>query len=239
LWLISDTLRRSTNSPFWSILGLETLGAVQQKGGIVMKKIDFKKELKHLYRPSTKNVVEVDVPEMSFLMVDGRGDPNTSQEYQEAMEALYAVSYSLKFMVKNVIKAADYVVLPLEGLWWTDDMSQFSTEEKHLWQWTMMIMQPEYVTEESVTQALAEVEKKKNPPALPKVGFESYHEGLSAQIMYLGPYSEEAPTIEKIHQFIAEAGYQRTGKHHEIYLSDPRRTAPERLKTVIRQPMGR
>jgi hypothetical protein len=204
-----------------------------------MNKIDFKKEFKHLYRPSATRVVEVDVPEMSFLMIDGRGDPNTSQEYQEAMEALYAVSYSLKFMVKNVKKVADYVVMPLEGLWWTDDMSQFNMEEKHLWQWTMMIMQPEYVSEELVTQALAQVEKKKNPPALSRIRFESYHEGLSAQIMHMGPYSEEAPTIEEVHRFIAEKGYQPREKHHEIYLSDPRRTAPEKLKTVIRQPMGR
>ncbi len=203
-----------------------------------MKKIDFKKEFKHLYRPSAKRVVEVEVPELSFLMVDGRGDPNTSQEYQEAMGALYAVSYSLKFMVKNVKQVADYAVMPLEGLWWTEDMSQFSVEKKHRWQWTMMIMQPEYVGQELVTQALAEVEIKKNPPALSKIRFESCHEGLSAQIMHIGPYSEEPPTIEKLHQFIAEKGYEPRGKHHEIYLSDPQRTAPERLKTVIRQPMG-
>jgi hypothetical protein len=204
-----------------------------------MLKVDFKKELKHLYRPSAKEVVAVEVPEMDFLMVDGVGDPNTAREYQEAVEALYAVAYALKFMVKKGPAAVDYGVMPLEGLWWMDDMSQFSVDNKELWQWTMMIMQPEYVTEPLFREALEQVGKKKDPPALPKVRFESYHEGLSAQIMHIGPYAAEAPTIERVHRFILESGYQLRGKHHEVYLSDPRRTAPERMKTVIRQPMGR
>jgi hypothetical protein len=201
-------------------------------------KVDFKKELKHLYRPSPKKVVAVDVPTMNFLMVDGEGDPNTAQAYREAVEALYAVAYALKFMVKKGPLAMDYGVMPLEGLWWVDDMSQFSVESKELWQWTMMIMQPEVVTDALFEEALDQVRAKKDPPALPRVRLKSYHEGLSAQIMHIGPYAAEAPTIEKVHQFIAESGYQRRGKHHEIYLGDPRRTAPERLKTVIRQPMG-
>ena len=203
-----------------------------------MVKIDFKKELKHLYRSSAKEVALVDVPEMSFLMIDGRGDPNTAQEYQEAVEALYAVSYALKFMVKNSEAAIDYVVMPLEGLWWTEDMTKFSSDDKDIWKWTAMIMQPEYVTRAFVDEALREVEEKKNPPALSKTRFESYDEGLAVQIMHIGPYSEEAPTIEKLHTFAREKGHQLRGKHHEIYLSDPRRTAPDRLKTVIRQPVG-
>ncbi|TKJ29790.1 MAG: hypothetical protein CEE40_07405 [Chloroflexi bacterium B3_Chlor] len=203
-----------------------------------MVKIDFKKELKHLYRPSAKEVALVDVPEMNFLMIDGRGDPNTSQEYQEALEALYAVSYALKFMVKKSEATVDYVVMPLEGLWWTEDMTEFSMDDKDIWKWTAMIMQPEYVTRAFVDEALREVEEKKNPPALSKTRFESYHEGLAVQIMHIGPYSEEAPTIEKLHAFARERGYQLRGKHHEIYLSDPRRTAPDRLKTVIRQPVA-
>lgn len=205
-----------------------------------MKKIDLKKELKHLYNPSTKEISIVDVPKMNFLMVDGKGDPNTSQEYKEAIEALYTVSYSLKFMIKKGETAIDYVVMPLEGLWWTDDMAQFSTENKGIWKWTAMIMQPEYVTKDLVTKAFEQVEKKKNPPALSKMRFESFHEGLSAQIMHIGPYSAEGPTIKKLHSFIKEKGYEFDGlvqKHHEIYLSDPRRTAPEKMKTVIRQPM--
>jgi len=201
-----------------------------------MAKIDFKKELKHLYNPSTKKVEIVDVPMMNFLLIDGSGDPNTAQEYKDAVEALFAVSYALKFMVKKG-KGVDYGVLPLEGLWWTDDMTQFSMENKDIWKWTSMIMQPEYVTEDLVSKALEQVEKKKNPPALSKIRFESFHEELSAQIMHIGPYSAEAPTIEKLHNFIRENGYELRGKHHEIYLSDPRRSAPDKLKTIIRQPM--
>ena len=201
-----------------------------------MTKIDFKKELKHFYNPSAKKVEIVDVPMMNFLMIDGSGDPNTAQEYKAAVEALFAVSYALKFMVKKE-KGVDYGVLPLEGLWWTDDMTQFSMENKDVWKWTSMIMQPKYVTEDLVSKALEQVEKKKNPPALPKIRFESLHEGLSAQSMHIGLYSAEGPTIEKLHNFIKETGHELRGKHHEIYLSDPRRSKPEKMKTVIRQPM--
>jgi hypothetical protein len=204
----------------------------------MMEKIDFKKRLKHLYRPSARTPVVVEVPPMNFLMIDGKGDPNSAPAYQEAVEALYAVAYALKFMVKKGPQAVDYGVLPLEGLWWVEDMRLFSVEDKGAWQWTMMIMQPDYVDAELYTAALAQVEAKKKPPALGRMRFETYDEGLSAQIMHIGSYADEEPTIEKLHQFIADEGYQRRGKHHEIYLGDPRRTAPERLKTVIRQPMG-
>lgn len=202
-----------------------------------MPKIDFKKELKHLYNPPAKKFSMVDVPPLNFLMLDGRGNPNTAPAYQEALEALYAVSFTLKFMVKQSEAAVDYVVMPLEGLWWTDDMRQFSLDNKDLWQWTAMIMQPEFVTAELLAAALKQVERKKNPPALSKIRLEPFHEGLAVQIKYFGPYADEGPTIAAMHQFIADNGYRLTGKHHEIYLSDPRRTAPERLKTVIRQPV--
>lgn len=199
-------------------------------------KTDLKKELKHLYNPSARQVAIVDVPEMNFLMVDGSGDPNTSQEYKDAIEALYAVSYALKFMIKKE-KEIDYVVMPLEGLWWTDDMTKFSMENKDAWRWTAMIMQPQYVTENLVQKALQQVEEKKNPPALSKIRFESFYEGLSAQIMHIGPYSAEGPTIERLHNLIREKGYELRGRHHEVYLSDPRRSRPEKMKTVIRQPI--
>ncbi len=202
-----------------------------------MKKVDLKKELKHLYNPSPKEVMIVDVPKMNFLMIDGTGDPNTSQEFKDAVEALYAVSYTLKFTIKKGKTAIDYGVMPLEGLWWTDDMTKFSMENKDAWKWIVMIMQPEYVTRDLVNKALEQVEKKKNPPALSKVRFESFHEGLSAQIMHIGPYSAEGPTIEKIHNFVKSKGHNLTGKHHEIYLSDPRKTAPEKMKTVLRHPI--
>jgi hypothetical protein len=200
-----------------------------------MEKIDLKKQLKHLYNPP-KEFVFVDVPEMNFLMIDGKGDPNTSQEYKDAIETLYPLSYTLKFMVKKE-KMVDYVVMPLEGLWWTEPMSEFTTENKDIWKWTSMIMQIEYVTEELFNRAVEQVKAKKNLPALLKVKFKSFHEGLSAQIMYFGPYSDEGPTIQKLHNFIKDNGYELSGKHHEIYLGDPRKTAPEKLKTVIRQPV--
>jgi hypothetical protein len=202
-----------------------------------MAKIDFKKELKHLYNASTKEVELVDVPPLNYLMIDGEGNPNTAQAYQDAVETLYMVSYGLKFMVKKSKAAIDYGVMPLEGLWWVDDMAQFSLDNRDIWKWTAMIMQPQVVTPELVAAALAEAEQKKQPPALTRLRFESFHEGLSAQIMHLGPYAAEAPTIEKLHRFIEEQGFELHGKHHEIYLSDPRRSAPEKLKTIIRQPI--
>ncbi len=202
-----------------------------------MKKIDFKKQMKDLYLPSAKEVVVVEVPEMNFLMVDGRGDPNTSQEYAQAIEALYAVSYALKFMVKKGLMAIDYGVMPLEGLWWAQDMSAFTAGDKSDWLWTMMIMQPEFISPELVEKAIREVDKKKNPAALSKLRFEAYTEGKAAQIMHIGPFTEEGPTVEKLHQYIHSIGELR-GKHHEIYLSDIRKADPAKWKTVIRQPFS-
>lgn len=205
-----------------------------------MNKIDLKKQLKHLYKSSSKKATIVDVPEMNFLMVDGAGDPNTSVEFKEAVEALYGVSYALKFMVKRGETALDYGVLPLEGLWWADDMAAFSIDnidKKDEWKWIVMIMQPEYVTPGLLDEALEQVRKKKNPPALSRLRFEGFREGISAQILHVGPYADEAPTIAGLHEFIKEQGYALRGMHHEIYLSDPRRAAPEKLKTIIRQPI--
>ena len=202
-----------------------------------MTKVDLKKQLKHLYQPSTKEFVVVDVPPMQFLMIDGHGDPNTAQEYQDALEALYAVAYTLKFTSKKVLEM-DTVVPPPEGLWWAEDMDVFTaSSDKGTWDWTMMIMQPEWVTQEMFEEAVAQVEKKKNPPALPRLRLETYDEGLAVQIMHIGSYDAEGPTIARMHAFIAENGYEPAGKHHEIYLSDPRRTAPEKTKTVLRQPI--
>jgi len=201
-----------------------------------MNKIDLKKEWNELYRPSAKQVSIVDVPPFNYLMIDGRGDPNIAQEYKEAVETLYAVAYTLKFMLKKGEIGQDYVVMPLQGLWWVESMVDFSVEKKGEWQWTMMILQPQPVTAAMVEEALAQAAKKKNPPALDKVRLEILHEGPSAQIMHIGPYADEAPNIAKIHQFITAEGAHLRGKHHEIYLSDPRRAAPEKLKTIIRQP---
>jgi hypothetical protein len=203
-----------------------------------MNKIDWKKEFKHLYQPSAKEVTQVDVPAMNYLMIDGKGDPNTSQDYVDAVEALFAVAYAIKFMVKKDAMGIDYGVMPLEGLWWANDMSKFSTENKDDWLWTMMISQPAFITQTIVDTAIFEVTRKKNPAAISRLSFEACTEGSCAQIMHIGPFSEEAPTIEKLHQFIEASGRQRCGKHHEIYLSDIRKAAPAKWKTIIRQPMS-
>ncbi len=200
-----------------------------------MAKRDFKKELKHLYGPSKKEFSVVDVPPMNFLMIDGHGDPNDNPDFQEGMEALYGMAYTIKFALKP--QGIEFVVPPPEGLWWMEDMSEFSVETKDRWQWTLMIMQPDEVTQEIVAAAQGELARKKDPPALSRLRYERYHEGLSVQIMYLGAYADEGPTIARMHEFIRENGYDFNGKHHEIYLGDPRRTAPEKLKTVIRQPV--
>ncbi|MEI6758368.1 MAG: hypothetical protein FDX18_06740 [Chlorobium sp.] len=201
-----------------------------------MEKIDLKKELRQFYQPSAQEVAEVDVPTMNFLMVDGEGDPNTSRSYADAIEALFSVAYTLKFMLKKGAMAIDYGVMPLESLWWADDMTTFSGDDKSNWKWTAMIMQPSFITQEMIGQAIEEVKKKKNPAAISKMRFESFPEGKCAQIMHIGPFSEEGPTIEKVHRFIDSKG-QRIGKHHEIYLSDIRKADPSKWKTIVRQPM--
>ncbi len=200
-----------------------------------MTKVDFKKAMKHLYNPSKKEFTFVDVPAMNFLKIDGQGDPNNNPDYQEVVEALYAMSYSIKFALKG--QGFDYVVPPLEGLWWAQDMSTFSPDAKDEWLWTMMIMQPEQVTSELVETLRPEVKRKKGVPALERLRLETYHEGLAVQIMYIGAYADEGPMISQMHAFIKDVGYEPNGKHHEVYLGDPRRTAPEKLKTVIRQPV--
>lgn len=200
-----------------------------------MEKRDLKKELKNLYQPSAKEFSVVDVPPLNFLMIDGHGNPNTSPDYTAALEALYSLAYTIKFALKT--KGIDFVVGPSEGLWWMEDMHQFSQENKDRWDWTMMIVQPEEVTQEVFEDAKIQVAKKKVLPALPGLRLETYHEGLSVQILYYGSYSDEGPTIARMHTFIHESGCELRGKHHEIYLGDPRRTAPEMLKTIIRQPI--
>ncbi len=201
-----------------------------------MTKIDFKKTLKYLYNPP-KRFETVKVPAMQFIMVDGHGDPNTAQAYQEAVEALYAVAYKMKFISKKSLEK-DYTVPPLEGLWWAEDMATFTTRQKSAWEWTMMIMTPDWITAEIFAEAVAQVRKGKNPAALDRIRLERYHEGLSVQVMHLGSYDDEGPTLAELHNhFIPQNGLTENGKHHEIYLSDPRKVAPEKLKTVLRQPV--
>jgi hypothetical protein len=204
-----------------------------------MKKIDYKKEYLPLYKASAKKMEIVTVPKLNYLMIDGQGDPNTSKAFQDAVSALFSLSYTLKFMSKKGEKQIDYAVMPLEGLWWTDDMNNFSMANKADWKWTLMIMQPDFINKTMVKEAKTEVAKKKSLPMLPDVRLESMKEGTCAQVLYTGPYDQEPPTIAKLHEFIASNGFKLAGKHREIYMSDMRRTAPEKLKTIIRQPISK
>ncbi len=178
----------------------------------------------------------VDVPELSFLLVDGRGDPNTAPAYREAVETLYPLAYALKFAVTKAGGPA-HKVGPLEGLWWAPDMRVFEVSDRAAWEWTMMIRQPSTVTADLVQRVTAEVGAKKQLPALALVRFGALTEGRAAQVLHVGPYPAEGPTIARLHAFVAEQGLHLAGKHHEIYLGDPRRAAPERLRTIIRQPV--
>ncbi len=202
-----------------------------------MEKLDLKKQWKPLYDAKAGVIAAVEVPPLTYLMVDGEGDPNTAQSFSEAVEALYSLSYTLKFSLKKSPRALDYGVMPLEGLWWADDPRVFHEADKSKWKWTAMIVQPQFIAQAEVDAAFAEVRRKKNPAALDRVRFETLTEGLSAQVLHIGPFSAEGPVIQRMHDFIHAAGKQLHGKHHEIYLSDPRRTAPEKLKTILRQPM--
>ena len=201
-------------------------------------KIDLKKEFAALYKATNKPVV-IKVPKLRYLMIDGQGDPNTSKAFGDAITTLYGLSYTMKFMLKKGPEAIDYPVMPLEAIWWADDMSDFMKANKSRWKWTAMIMQPSVINTRTVKAAKAELERKKKVlPAIELVRLEDLTEGACAQILHVGPYATEGPTIEKLHAFIKEQGKAPRGKHREIYLSDARRVAPEKLRTIIRQPMG-
>jgi len=202
-----------------------------------MTKLDLKRELRHLYAPSAKAVTVVEVPRLRFLMIDGQGDPNTTPAYAEAVEALFSVSYAAKFMVKRGPGGIDYAVMPLEGLWWADDPAVFAANDRAQWRWTMMILQPEVAGDALLEAAIAQVRGKKGLPALERLRLEAFAEGRCAQLLHVGPFSEEGPSIARVHHFIAQRGQLR-GRHHEIYLSDGRRAAPAKWRTIIRQPMA-
>jgi hypothetical protein len=172
---------------------------------------------------------------MNFLMVDGRGDPNTSLEYQQAIEVLYNLSYGIKFALKS--QGYDHIIPPLEGLWWMENMNEFTRDNIERWEWTMMIMQPEWVSVETVERVRSGVVKKKGNSNAERVRFERYIEGSALQTLYIGAYDDEAPVIAEMHNFININGYQTNGKHHEIYLSDVRKIPAEKLQTILRQPI--
>ncbi len=203
-----------------------------------MEKIDLKKKLKHLYSPSPTKPVIIEVPRMNFFMLDGKGDPNTSQMFQDAILTLFPLSYTLKFKAKKELEI-DYTVMPLEGRWRGTEkgLTRFTSSDKEHWSWTLMMMQPDIITGEMANAAVEEVGKKKDPPLLEKVRFESFEEGLVVQQMYIGPFDDEWKTVEPMHSWIEEQGYRLINEHHEIYLSDMRRTAPEKLRTVLRYPI--
>lgn len=202
----------------------------------IITKIDFKKEFKEIYAQSKNKISFVDVPPLNYLSIEGKGDPNTSEEYQSSIEALMSVSFKTKFIMKKEFKK-DYVVMPLEGLWYVNDSEEFSIEDKSNWKWTSLIMQPDFVKIEHINQAIEEVKTKKDLNSIDKIKFITLKEGLSAQILHIGPFSEEVSTIEKLHEEIKKENYSSNGLHHEIYLSDIRRSKPEKLKTIIRQPI--
>ena len=190
-----------------------------------------------LYRAKVDAPEIVDVPPARFLMFDGHGDPNTSAGYAQAIQALYSAAYTLKFALKKA-GGPNERGAPLEGLWWGAEDVDFAASSKDEWNWTMMIRIPEAAGDELVADALASAAAKKPEAPIDRIRVERYAEGLAAQVLHLGPYADEGPTIKALHEFIAEQGRKLAGKHHEIYLGDPRRAAPAKLKTLLRQPVG-
>ncbi|MFC7789553.1 GyrI-like domain-containing protein [Microbacterium sp. MAHUQ-60] len=201
------------------------------------EKIDVKKSL-DCYRAPRGAFRLVDVPDLQYLMIDGHGDPNISPAYAGALAALYPVAYKLKFLSRQEL-GRDYVVPPLEGLWWAEDMDSFTVaRDKSRWQWTMMLMVPDWLDRRHVHHAVEQAGAKNPPARIDDIRFEVLSEGRCVQTLHVGPYDEEGPLLERMHgAFIPQNGLRVTGRHHEIYLSDARRTAPERLRTILRQPV--
>ncbi|MET0245720.1 MAG: GyrI-like domain-containing protein [Sphingomonas sp.] len=201
-----------------------------------MDKLDLKKQLRALFAPSSRDFSDIDVPILTFVKVDGEGDPNTAPAYRTAIEWLYGVSYAMKFAAKARL-GRDYVVPPLEALWWSDDPGSFVRREKDRWRWTVMIMAPDFVTPAMFEDAAAKTSRKRadRPSTL---RFEPLAEGRALQILHIGSYDDEGPTLSRLHEEVMPAlGVTFAGPHHEIYLSDPRRTDPARLRTILRQPV--
>ncbi|GAA2460266.1 GyrI-like domain-containing protein [Streptomyces macrosporus] len=203
-----------------------------------MQNYDIKKERRDLYSARRDRFEIVDVPRMSFLMVDGRGNPNTSADYRAAVEALYTTAYAVRAIAKREL-GRTHTVGPLEGLWYADDLSVFKTRDHDEWIWTLMIVQPSWVTSAMVDEAMKHVERTKDLSAGHRVRFDAHTEGQCVQILHVGPYDEEGPTIARMHEeFMPAEKLVPRGHHHEIYLSDARRTEPSRLRTILRQPVS-
>jgi hypothetical protein len=204
-------------------------------------KTDFKKTLDS-YRAVRDRIRIVDVPDISYLMIDGHGDPNSSPDYAEALQALYPVAYKLKFASKRDL-GRDYVVMPLEGLWWAEDMDSFTVaRDKSRWSWTLLIMTPDWIDRQMFDAAVDQVGSgagsKERPARLGDIRLEPLSEGTCVQTLHVGSFDDEAAVLARMHdEFIPDNGLRMTGKHHEIYLSDPRKVAPAKLRTILRQPV--
>ncbi len=204
-----------------------------------MEKIDFKKDFKALYNPPRGAFTFVEVPPIAYLMVDGAGDPNTAPEFQPAIETLYGAAYTLKFSLKKAGIGPEYSLAPLDGLWWCDGIEGFDQNNREIWRWTLMIAQPPHIKKETVDSAVSELVAKGKRGLWERLRLEILDEGLCVQTLYVGPYSDEGPTIAAMHKFVEDEACSLRGRHHEIYMSDPRRTAPEKLRTILRHPVSR
>ncbi|GAA5146672.1 GyrI-like domain-containing protein [Microbacterium pseudoresistens] len=202
-------------------------------------KTDLKKEIP-AYSARKGRFDVISVPPLQYLMIDGAGDPNTSSAYGNALASLYPLAYGLKFFSKKELDR-DYAVMPLEGLWWADDLSVFTANrDKSQWSWTMMILTPDWITAAHVDTTRATAAAKGTAPAIDRIRLEALDEGLCVQTLHVGPYDDEGPVLARLHdEFLPAQGLHPTGKHHEIYLGDPRRSAPEKLRTILRQPVKR
>ena len=200
-----------------------------------MAKLDMKKTLSTCYT-AAKDPRLIDVPAVRYLCYQGAGDPNTSTDFRDGIGVLYGLAYTIKFAVKET--GRDFTVMPLEAQWWSDDPEErFTGEKKDTWKWKVMIAVPDFVDDRMFEDAQRTLRKKKNAPGLDRANVEEITDGISAQILYIGPYSDEGPSIKALHRWIGEQGYRLRGHHREIYLSDPNKTAPEKLKTIIRHPV--
>ena len=199
-------------------------------------KLELRKTLKEFYNPPTNEPMLVKLPPMKYVMVDGRGEPG-GESFTRAMSVLYSVAYTMKFRAKKLLKK-DYDMMAPEGLWWMKG-DKFDTNQRDKWLWTLMIVVPDFVNDKLFKESVEEVRKKKNPPGLDLARLETFNEGTSVQIMHIGPYSSEPESIAKLDDYAKERGYKLAGKHHEIYLGDPRRAAPSKLRTIVRHPVAR
>lgn len=204
-----------------------------------MSKIDYKKDFKAWYKAPEKGCVFIDIPPLQYLMIDGAGDPNTAPAFHAAVEALYGIAYTIKFSAKKSGIGPEYSIAPLDGLWWCEGMEEgcFDPENRSLWRWTLMLVQPAHIDGAMLHSAVAQMDAKGKKGPFGDLRLATLEEGPCIQTLHVGPYSDEAPSIAAMHRHIEDQGYVPHGRHHEIYLSDPRRTSPEKLKTILRQPV--